>query len=508
MNSFMSVVIKDCAYVLVHVPDFVRYGSKPSRDIAVNDGGGAELEKRMYKHVRSYKEAIAYPPNQVFIGNIHPDELYKIPQPWYEHPLEDARREGKFGEILTEEEFYGWVKIADDFNLIWLTPDFIGRIKEKVASSPFLTERDVSKLGSGVPLGKILDKVEHDFALPLYYNGTIVGSIRRDHDMDESLKAHVLLENLFAKASGALVMYHLFKRTGVRPEEVDFILSCSEEAVGDRYNRGGGSLSKAIGEMCHCLNATGHDIKAFCAAPIHALLDAASMVEAGLFKHVVVVGGGCLAKIGMKYSAHLKHNMPILEDVLAGIAFAVTKDDGVNPILRLDCVGKHDIGAASNQEAIMRSLVVKPLNKIGKKMMEIDRYATEMHNPEVTLPAGSGNTPYTNYKLMGALAAIAKEIDPGSIEDFVRKKGMPGFSPTQGHVPAAVPFLGHALESMRRGEMKTALFVAKGSLFLGRMSQLSDGMSFLLETNPRQKDLKIPLTPPSPQRGEGKGEGA
>ncbi len=62
---------------------------------------------------------------------------------------------------------------------------------------------------------------------------------------------------------------------------------------------------------------------------------------------------------------------------------------------------------------------------------------------------------------------------------------MAGFSPMQGHVPAAVPFLGHALEAMRRGEMNSALFVAKGSLFLGRMSQLSDGMSFLLEKNPR-----------------------
>jgi len=28
------------------------------------------------------------------------------------------------------------------------------------------------------------------------------------------------------------------------------------------------------------------------------------------------------------------------------------------------------------------------------------------------------------------------------------------------------------------------MFVAKGSLFLGRMSQLSDGMSFVLEANP------------------------
>jgi betaine reductase len=36
--------------------------------------------------------------------------------------------------------------------------------------------------------------------------------------------------------------------------------------------------------------------------------------------------------------------------------------------------------------------------------------------------------------------------------------------------------------------MKRAMFVAKGSLFLGRMSQLSDGMSFVLEANPGQVD--------------------
>jgi len=36
---------------------------------------------------------------------------------------------------------------------------------------------------------------------------------------------------------------------------------------------------------------------------------------------------------------------------------------------------------------------------------------------------------------------------------------------------------------MKNGEMKRAMFVAKGSLFLGRMSQLSDGMSFVLEAS-------------------------
>ncbi|MEW6264562.1 MAG: glycine/sarcosine/betaine reductase complex component C subunit beta [Thermodesulfobacteriota bacterium] len=480
----MSVVVKDCSYVLVHLPSFIRYGSKPYRDISINGGPGGELENKICKRVRSYEEALTYPPNQVYIGNLHPDDLNHIPQPWYRHPCLQAKRQGKFGEIIPEEEFYAWMKIADDFDLVWLTKGFIEKIKEKVSSNHFVREEDLRKLGPGVPLEKIAEKIERDAALPLYDAGTLVGSIRRDHEMDDSLKAHVLLENLLAKASGALVMHHLFKRANLTPQAVDFILSCSEEAVGDRYNRGGGSLSKAIGEMCRCVNATGHDVKAFCAAPLHAILDAACLVEAGVFNHVVVVGGGCLAKIGMKYFSHLKHEMPILEDVLAGIAFLIAKDDGINPIIRLDCIGKHPIGAASSQQEIMTSLVVKPLNKIGKKMMEIDRYATEMHNPEVTLPAGSGNTPYTNYKIMGALAAMAGEISPSSIEEFVKAKGMPGFSPTQGHVPAAVPFLGHALEAMRAGRMNNALFVAKGSLFLGRMSQLSDGMSFLLERNP------------------------
>ncbi len=483
----MAVVIKECAYALVHIPSFVRYGSKPIRDIIEAGGPGCELERKIYDHVRGFEEAVAYPPNQVFIGNMHPDQLNDIPQPWYEHPRKDAQKEGPFGEIVSEEQFYAWLKIADDFDLVWLTPAFTEKTKEAAAAHRYLKEKDFKKLGAGVDVEKIMEKVRHDGALALYSNGEIVGSIRRDHDTDDTLKAHVLMENLLTKASGAIVMRHLFERASIEPTDVDFIVSCSEEAVGDRYNRGGGSLSKAIGEMCDCINASGHDVKAFCAAPIHAIINAAAQVEAGVFERVVVIGGGCLAKIGMKYSGHLKHNMPILEDVLGAIAFLITKDDGKSPLIRLDCVGKHNIGAASNQQDIMTSLIVKPLDKLGMKMMEIDKYATEMHNPEITLPAGSGNTPLTNYKIMGALAAIRKEIDKTAIDTFVKERGMPGFSPTQGHVPAAVPFLGHACVDMKQGRIRNAMFVAKGSLFLGRMSQLSDGLSFLLQANPRSK---------------------
>jgi hypothetical protein len=85
---------------------------------------------------------------------------------------------------------------------------------------------------------------------------------------------------------------------------------------------------------------------------------------------------------------------------------------------------------------------------------------------------------------MASLAVLNKQIDRTDLDKFILERGMPGYCPTQGHVPSAVPFLGHAIEAMKKGEMNRAMFVAKGSLFLGRMSQLSDGLSFMLERNP------------------------
>jgi betaine reductase len=479
----MSVVVKEVGYVMIHVPDYVRYGSKPIRDIDKDQS----LLGKIQSHLWNYDEVLRYAPHQVFIGNMKPDDLNGVSKPWYENLLPEGFRHGPFGEIMPEDEFYGWMKAADDFDLLWLEPDFVGRIRDKFVAHPLIGGNWEKKLGNGKPVEKIDEIIDQGAALPVFYQNCRIGSIRRDHDQDDTLKPHVLMENLLAKASGSLAMRHLFKRAGIAPEDVDFVLDCTETAVGDRYNRGGGSLSKAMAEMCGCVNATGNDIRAFCCAPNHALINAAGLVESGIHQNVVVAGGGCLAKVGMKFSAHLKHDMPILEDVIAGIAILVTRDDGVNPVLRLDSIGKHDVGAGSPQQAIMTSLIVKPLNKLGMKMTDIDKYSTELHNPEVTLPAGSGDTPATNYKIMAALATLNRHIDRNQMENFVKERGMPGYSPTQGHIPSAVPYLGHAMEAMRQSEMTRAMFVAKGSLFLGRMSQLSDGMSFILEANPQCK---------------------
>jgi hypothetical protein len=44
--------------------------------------------------------------------------------------------------------------------------------------------------------------------------------------------------------------------------------------------------------------------------------------------------------------------------------------------------------------------------------------------------------------------------------------------------------LPHGLVGLRAGEIDSTMLVAKGSLFLGRMTELADGMSVLLEPGP------------------------
>jgi betaine reductase len=114
-------------------------------------------------------------------------------------------------------------------------------------------------------------------------------------------------------------------------------------------------------------------------------------------------------------------------------------------------------------------------------LCDIDEYAVELHNPEVTLPAGSGNVPLANCRALAALAVIEGEIGGGDIPLFGEERGMPGFAPTQGHIPAGVLYLGHAPERSKAGEFRSVMVMAKGSRFLGRMTQLPDGASVKFE---------------------------
>ena len=474
-------VIKAVRYQLVHAPGLVRHGSKPSREIARRP----ELLGDVTSHLRCYEDALAYPPNHVFLGGMSPDGLLEIERPWFQATGEDSRWQ-PFGEVMPEEELYGLLKVADAFNLASLEEGFAARCREALSGHKLIREEELQSLSDGQPYSAIEEQAaDTEKSLPLHLrDGTLVGCISRAHEEDASLTADVVVENLTCKVTAAMALRTLLEDGKTDPAEIDYVLNTGEEAVGERYQRGGGNLAKAVAEMCGLTNASGSDIKAFCCGPVHALVIAGALVSSGVYRHVAVVGGCSLAKLGMKFQGHLHHDHPILEDTLASVAVLVGPDDGVSPVLRMDSVGKHPVGAGSSQQAIFTELVTAPLDRLGLKFGDIDKYATELHNPELTEPAGSGNVPMLNYRLIGALATLKGEINRDGLPKFVETHGMPGFSPTQGHIASAAPFLGHAVEEIMGGRMQRSMFLAKGSLFLGRMTQMSDGMSFILEANP------------------------
>lgn len=242
-------------------------------------------------------------------------------------------------------------------------------------------------------------------------------------------------------------------------------------------------MAKAIGEMCGCINASGMDIKNFCAAP------ASALVQSGVYNQIVVVGGGSLAKLGMKFQAFLEHNMPILDDCLASIAFLVTRDDGASPVIRLEDggIGKVPISAGTSDESVFRHYLLPPLERLGLRCTDVDKYALELQNPEIMEHAGSGDVAQKNYRKIAAMAVMAKQLDKKDMNSWIDQIGMPGFAPTQGHIPSAVPYIGHAMEAMQQGKIHRAMFLSRASLFLNRCTDLLDGVAFILERNPNMK---------------------
>jgi len=424
------------SFVLEHVPDLVRYGSKPVREPGRSEDLLASL--------RSFEDAVAYPPNQVFIGNERPGVLWEIERPWWRHPRTDASGSGSTGELIDQAAFYELLAEVDQFDLV--------RPKEEPKPG------DVA----------------------LFSGDEVVGAVTGAHEVDEALQAPILLENLAIKASAVHALRDLLARTGADPETIGLVIGAGEEAIGDRYQRGGGNLAKAVAEHCGLTEAAGFDIKSFCSAPVHALGVAAAMIEAGVVRSAVVLAGGSLGKLGMKFEGALAKGAPILEDVLAGMAVLLTVD-GEGPILRTDAIGEIPVRAGGSPQAQLEALVGAPLDALGIAVTDVDVYATEIHNPEITEPQGGGDVPDRNYRMLAGLGVIRGDLTKADIGSFARTYGLPGFSPTQGHIASAVPWLPHALAGFRSGELHRTMLLAKGSLFLGRLTHLWDGVSVTLE---------------------------
>ena len=475
-----SVGIKGCSYCLNHAPELgQRYGSTPF--VEHETKGESDFLKNLPKYVQTYDKAMRYAPNQTYIGGISYEDFEKAKTPWIENYLSGASRYGKYGEIMPEDEFLGLMAICDVFDLIWLEKAFAGDVKTKLLEDPVITEGITSRMKGIHELSDIESEVDNKKARPLFHGGKTVGCVRNGHEIDDCLFAYVLMENLACKAGGVLALLHLLKNAGMKPEDIDFVIECSEEGAGDMNQRAGGNFAKSIAEIVGCVNASGFDVRNFCAGPVNAIIAGASKVAAGARKNCVVLAGGAVPKLYMNSRDHVKKELPALEDCLGNFAVLLVPDDGANPVIRLDALGKHSVGTGAAPQAVTTALIYDPLAAQGLSFRDVDKYAAELQNPEITLPAGAGDVPHANIKMTAALAVMKKAIEKNDMDDFIKKHGVIGFAHTQGHIPSGVPFIGIACDAIKSGKMKRAMIIGKGSLFLARLTNLADGASFLIE---------------------------
>ena len=478
----MKSVIKGASYILAHTPDMVLWnGTTQTTERIVNPE--SEYLKELPAHIRTFDQALAYWPNQVYIGNKTPDELAQTPQPWYDKTCEVNARYGKFGQMMPQEEFLLLMQACDVFDLVKLDREFVAAHKPALEQNEILDESILSRVTEGVELSAVEHFVKEEHAEPLYHNGKLVGCVNRAHDIDINLSSHVMLENMVSKASSVLAMLHAVKNTGIQKSDVEYVIDCAEEACGDMNQRGGGNFAKAAAEIAGLTGATGSDTRGFCAGPAHAIVEAASLVAAGAYKTVMVTAGGCTAKLGMNGKDHVKKGLPALEDMIGGFAVVITQDDGVSPEFNLSILGRHTVGTGSAPQNVIGSLVTDPLDRAGLKVTDIDKFSPEMQNPDITKPAGAGDVPLANYKMIAALAVKRGDLQKADLATFPVKHGLTGWAPTQGHIPSGVPYLGFAREDILAGKVHRAMIIGKGSLFLGRMTNLFDGVSFVLQTN-------------------------
>ena len=478
----MKTVIKGAGYILAHTPDMVLHnGTTQTTERIVNPE--SEYLKELPSHLRDWNTVLGYWPNQVYIGNKTPDDLAAIPQPWCDKTCDVNDRFGPYGQMMPQEEFLLMMQAVDVFDLVKLEKSFVETYKPVLAQNPLIDESILNRIVEGIDGAEIARLVAEEHSEPLYHNNVLVGCVNRAHDIDVNLSAHVMHENMVSKASSVLALLAALKNAGIDKNDVEYVVDCCEEACGDMNQRGGGNFAKAAAEIAGLNNATGSDVRGFCAGPAHALIDAASLVAAGTFKTVVVTAGGCTAKLGMNGKDHVKKGLPIMEDMIGGFCIVLTQDDGVSPEINLNIVGRHTVGTGSAPQAVISSLVTESLDRNGLKITDIDKYSPEMQNPDITKPAGAGDVPLANYKMIAALAVKRGEIGRGDIASFADKYGLTGWAPTQGHIPSGVPAIGYLCDKIKAGEMKRAMIIGKGSLFLGRMTNLFDGASFVIQAN-------------------------
>jgi len=140
-------VITGVSYFLSHVPSMVRYGSKPYRELRDEPSYCRRSSITCDPLIRlSHILQIRF-----LSGTSTRMSCGPCPPLGTKNPIPNASRWGEFGEIMPEEEFYGVLKICDEFGLILIEKGFSREIASKLKTHPLFYPEDIQKLGNGPP---------------------------------------------------------------------------------------------------------------------------------------------------------------------------------------------------------------------------------------------------------------------------------------------------------------------------------------------------------------------
>jgi hypothetical protein len=124
------------------------------------------------------------------------------------------------------------MQICDTFDLVELEAGFAASVKEKLAAHCMFTDEQVAVLDKNAEFTEeSLKAVVEDGGCGLYFDGRIVGVVKKAHDVDVNLSAHVMLENISSKATSVLSLLHLIRVTGIDPAEVDYVIDCANDML-------------------------------------------------------------------------------------------------------------------------------------------------------------------------------------------------------------------------------------------------------------------------------------
>ena len=226
------------------------------------------------------------------------------PRPRLAGNLGAPERYGKYGEIMPEDEFLGFMDICDVFDLIWLDKDFAARIKEKLAQDPVVGESQLAPPGKpGTRPLKSPKPWKSTWPCRCIWTAgwwvAAAGPMIRTKTSRPNVVA--LRSGLQGQRRAGPVAFDQKQRA--RALEIDLWWN-APRGRGRRY-AARRRQRWAVAEIAGCGNASGFDVRGFCAGPAAAVIAGAGMVASGVRRNVAVLGGGSPPKLYMNSRDHV-----------------------------------------------------------------------------------------------------------------------------------------------------------------------------------------------------------